>query len=158
MPVYKILDMDKPDEAGVLRQKCKEVKEITPSIIKLLDNLVDTMRANRGVGLAAPQIGVSKRVVVVDTGEGVVELINPVISDPRGQVLDTEGCLSAPGLLCEVPRAQKVRVKAWDREGREVGYRVEGFAARVVQHEVDHLDGILFTDRAVAVKRPRKEA
>ena len=158
MPVYKILDMDNPSEGGVLRQKSREVGEITPNILKLLDNLAETMRANRGVGLAAPQIGVTKRVVVVDTGEGLIELINPEISDPQGHALDTEGCLSAPGLLCEVPRAHRVRVKALDRQGREVGYRVDGFAARVVQHEVDHLDGILFTDRAVAIRRTRQEA
>jgi len=157
LSVYRILDMDKPGEGAVLRQKCKEVGQITPSVLKLLDNLAETMRANRGAGLAAPQIGVTKRVIVVDTGEGLVELINPEISGHEGEALDTEGCLSAPGLYCEVPRALRVRVKGLDRQGREVSYRASGFPARVFQHEVDHLDGILFTDRAVGVRTPRKE-
>ena len=157
LAVYKILDMDDVDEGSVLRQKCIEVKEISPSVTKLLDNLAETMRAARGVGLAAPQIGVTKRVIVVDTGEGLIELVNPEVLEMHGKQVDSEGCLSAPGLLCEVPRAHRVRVKGLDREGREVSYRAEGFAARVFQHEVDHLDGVLFTDRAVSIKRPRQE-
>ena len=157
MPVYRILDMRTPGESEVLRQKCKEVGEITPAVLKLLNNLTDTMRANRGAGLAAPQIGVTKRVIVVDTGTEVIELINPVILSAEGRVSDTEGCLSAPGLYCEVPRAGRVQVKGRDREGREVEYRVDGFTARVFQHEIDHLDGILFTDRASVINPPRKE-
>jgi len=157
LAVYRILDMGRADEENVLRQRCVEVKEVTPAIRKLLDNLADTMRAARGVGLAAPQIGVSKRVIVVDSGEGLIELINPALSDLSGRQVGVEGCLSAPGLYCDVPRAQRVRVKGWDRQGREVSYRAEGFAARVFQHEVDHLDGVLFTDRAVSMKRARQE-
>ncbi len=157
LAVYRILDMDNADEGSMLRQKCVEVKEITPAITKLLDNLADTLRAARGVGLAAPQIGVTKRVIVVDTGEGLIELINPELLEMNGKQVDTEGCLSAPGVYCDVPRAEKVRVRGWDRQGREVAYRAEGFPARAFQHEIDHLDGILFTDRAVAMKRPRQE-
>ena len=144
--------MDKADEENVLRQKSVEVKEITPAIIKLLDNLADTLRSARGVGLAAPQIGVTKRVIVVDTGEGLIELINPEIMEMHGKQVDNEGCLSAPGLYCEVPRAYRVRIKGLDREGREVGYRAEGFAARAFQHEVDHLDGILAVDRITDIR------
>lgn len=144
MAVYKIVEIG--DE--VLRERAKPVKEVTPNIQKLLDNMADTMYAAQGVGLAAPQIGVSKRVIVVDIGEGLVELINPEILEATGNVMDSEGCLSVPGMIGEVARADKVVVKGLNRKGEEVVYRARGFMARAFQHEIDHLEGVIFVDKA----------
>ncbi|MFZ5632923.1 MAG: peptide deformylase [Bacillota bacterium] len=149
MAVYKIVE----NGDDILREKAREVPKITPNIIKLLDNMRDTMYANKGVGLAAPQIGVSKRVIVVDAGEGLYELINPVITETRGEVTDAEGCLSVPGLVGDVRRAEVVRVKGLSRDGREIEIRAEGYAARAFQHEIDHLEGILFIDKAENIRR-----
>ncbi|GAB6157372.1 peptide deformylase [Desulfotomaculum varum] len=149
MAVYQIVEIGDP----VLREKAKPVKEITPNILKLLDNMADTMYAAKGVGLAAPQIGVSKRVIVVDVGEGLVELINPEILEASGQVTDTEGCLSVPGMIGEVARADKLTVKGLNRQGKEVVYRVKGFMARAFQHEIDHLEGIIFVDKASNLRK-----
>ncbi|MBE3588958.1 MAG: peptide deformylase [Thermoanaerobacteraceae bacterium] len=151
MAIYKIVLYG--DE--VLREKARPVTRITPNILRLLDNMRDTMYDARGVGLAAPQVGVSKRVIVVDTGEGLIELINPEIVEARGEETDTEGCLSLPDVLGEVPRAVEVRVRGLDRHGRPVEHQASGFLARALQHEIDHLDGILFIDRALSIKRIR---
>ncbi len=112
----------------ILRKKCKEVKEITPKITTLLDDMADTMYQANGVGLAAPQVGILKRVVVIDTGEGLIEMINPVVVETKGAVVGDEGCLSLPG---------KTAV-----EGTEL-------LAVALCHETDHLDGILYTDKAL---------
>jgi peptide deformylase len=120
---------------------------------KLIDNMRDTMYANKGVGLAAPQIGVSKRVIVVDVGEGLVELINPVIVNAEGRQIDSEGCLSIPDMAGEVARAERVKVKGLDRAGNETEVEARGFFARALQHEIDHLDGILFIDKAINLKK-----
>ena len=151
MAVYKVVE--KGDE--VLREKAREVPKITVNIIKLLDNMRDTMYANKGVGLAAPQIGVSKRVIVVDVGEGLVELINPFIKEARGEAIDLEGCLSIPELVGDVKRAMEIKVKGLNREGQEVEIVAEGYTARAFQHEIDHLDGILFIDKAENIRRNR---
>lgn len=147
MAVYQIIK--KGDE--VLRQRAKEVPEITPNILRLLDNMKDTMFEANGVGLAAPQIGIGKRVIVVDSEDELLELINPEITESEGSETDTEGCLSVPGLIGEVKRAYKVTIKAKNREGKAVELRREGLTARVLQHEIDHLDGILFIDKAEKV-------
>lgn len=144
MAVYRIVEMGEP----VLKEKARPVPKITPNVIKLLENMADTMYEAQGVGLAAPQVGVSKRIAVVDVGDGLIELINPVIIHKEGIETDTEGCLSIPGVKGEVARAAKVRVKALDRHGKEMEYEGEGFLARAFQHEIDHLDGILFVDKA----------
>ncbi|MEW5763134.1 MAG: peptide deformylase, partial [Bacillota bacterium] len=120
---------------------------------KLLANMADTLYNYRGVGLAAPQIGVSKRLVVVDIGKGLLELVNPEILWATGVERGKEGCLSLPGLWGEVDRATEIEVRYLDRRGRELRFRATGFLARVLQHEIDHLDGILFIDRAVSVQR-----
>ncbi|MFZ5649422.1 MAG: peptide deformylase [Bacillota bacterium] len=138
---------------GVLRERAKEVPRITPNIIKLLNNMRDTMYANKGVGLAAPQIGVSKRVIVVDVGEGLIEVINPEVLDLRGEILDLEGCLSIPEVVGDVKRAAEIRVRGLDREGREIELKAEGYLARAFQHEIDHLDGILFIDKAENIRK-----
>ncbi|MCR4419951.1 MAG: peptide deformylase [Clostridia bacterium] len=149
MAVYQILRVG----SDVLRQKARPVPKITPHVERLLDNLADTMYAALGVGLAAPQIGVSKRVIVVDVGEGLIELVNPEIIRREGREVGPEGCLSIPGLEGEVPRSERVVVEGWDRKGATVRVEGTGLLARALQHEIDHLDGILFTDRALRVYR-----
>lgn len=145
MAVYKIVEIGDP----ILRQKARPVKKITPNILKLLDNMADTMYHAQGVGLAAPQIGVSKRVIVVDTGEGLLELINPEVLWEEGEQVGTEGCLSVPGVTREVKRALRVRVKGWDRHGKDIEVEGEKLLARALLHEIDHLNGVLFIDRAL---------
>ncbi len=149
MAVYKVVLMGDP----VLREKAKPVKEINDSILRLLDNLRDTLHEYEGVGLAAPQIGVSKRVIVVENGDEYYELINPEIIKEEGRETAIEGCLSIPQLTGKVKRAARVTVKGLNREGKEVTIEADGLLARAFQHEIDHLDGILFVDRAEWVAR-----
>ena len=135
----------------VLRKTCKEVKEITPNLITLLDDMADTMYDANGVGLAAPQVGILKRVVVIDVGEegpGVLRLINPEILERSGVQNGPEGCLSCPGMYGDVKRSQYVKVKALNEQGEEMIIEAEDFLARALQHEIDHLEGILFIDTA----------
>lgn len=137
-----------PDE--VLHQVAKEVKKITPNVEKLLTDMADTMYEAEGVGLAAPQIGILKRVIVVDVGDdnGLIELINPEIVSKDGEQFGPEGCLSIPGYRGDVRRAQTVTVKGLDRNGNEVTYTGSDLLARAFQHEIDHLNGVLYTDIA----------
>ncbi len=132
----------------LLRKKARPVPEITPDIQTLIDEMVDSMRAASGVGLAAPQIGVSLRVIVWDVGEGVGALVNPKIIRASGMQDGPEGCLSIPGLSGSVERPERVTIRGIDRTGKEVRITGEGLAARCFCHEVDHLDGILFVDLA----------
>ena len=144
----------------VLREHAKPVPKITPNIHKLLDDMADTMYAAQGVGLAAPQVGILKRVIVMDCGEeygGLIELINPEIIKKEGEQFGPEGCLSNPGLQGDVRRAQKCTVKGWDRNGQEIEIEGEELLARCIQHEVDHLNGVLFLDVAERVYRPDPE-
>ncbi|NPV29785.1 MAG: peptide deformylase [Firmicutes bacterium] len=145
MAVYKIVELGDP----VLREKARPVPEVNNNIRKLLANLAETMYAAKGVGLAAPQIGISKRVIVVDVGEGLWELINPEIVSRQGEEIGVEGCLSIPGVAGEVKRAARVVVKGWGRDGNQVEIRASGLGARALQHEIDHLDGILFIDKVI---------
>jgi len=149
MAVYKVVEA----EDDILRLKAKEVTKINSSIYKLLDNMRDTMYEYRGAGLAAPQIGVSKRVIVVDVGDGPIELINPTIVEVDGSATESEGCLSVPGVVGEVTRSAKVKVRGLNRKGEEVEYKAEGYLARAFQHEIDHLNGILFIDKAVNLRK-----
>ena len=144
MAVYQIVEIG----ADVLREKAKEVKEVNSSIVKLLDNMIDTMHAAEGVGLAAPQIGVSKRVIVVQVDDTLVELINPVILEKEGANTAEEGCLSIPNMTGDVVRAAKVRVQGLNRQGEKLDIRAERLLARALQHEIDHLEGVLFVDVA----------
>ncbi|EOS58011.1 peptide deformylase [Paenibacillus barengoltzii] len=140
-----------PDE--VLHQVAKEVKKITPNIQKLLTDMAETMYDAEGVGLAAPQIGILKRVIVVDVGDehGLIELINPEIVSKEGEQFGPEGCLSIPGYRGDVRRAMTVTVKGLDRNGNEVTYTGSELLARAFQHEIDHLNGVLYTDIAERV-------
>ena len=141
----------------VLRQKAVAVKPVDDAVRVLVDDLFETMRAARGVGLAANQIGVARRVAVVDVGEDdppPLVLINPVIVE-RGDEVETaeEGCLSIPEIFGDVERSVRIVVDALDRDGRSYRATATGFKARAIQHEIDHLDGILFLDHLSAVKR-----
>jgi peptide deformylase len=148
------------DPDPVLREHAKPVPKITPNIHKLLDDMAETMYEAQGVGLAAPQIGILKRVIVMDCGEehgGLIELINPEIISKEGEQYGPEGCLSIPGLQGDVRRAQKCAAKGWDRNGNEIIVEGTDLLARCIQHEVDHLNGVLFTDVADKVYRPEPE-
>lgn len=138
------------DPDPVLRKKAKPVTKISGTIKQLLDDMAQTMYDAPGVGLAAPQVGVSKRIVVFDPGEegwDLVELINPeIIAKEEWGVVGIEGCLSIPGMIGDVPRYRKIKVTALDRHGRQFWLEAEDWVARVIQHEVDHLDGIMYTD------------
>jgi len=133
----------------ILREKTAEVKKITPNILKLLDDMAETMYHAEGVGLAAPQIGISKRIAVVDCGPeygGLIELINPEVVSQEGEQFGPEGCLSFPGLVGDVRRAKKCKVRALNRHGEVFEVEGEDLLARAFLHEIDHLNGVLFTD------------
>ncbi|MBX6395908.1 MAG: peptide deformylase [Alicyclobacillaceae bacterium] len=131
----------------VLREKAKEVPQVTPNIQKLIDDMADTMYDADGIGLAAPQVGILKRVIVVDVGEGLLGLVNPEVVLAEGEQTGPEGCLSIPGVQATVTRANHVIVKGLNRDGEPVVVDAEGLLARCLLHEIDHLDGILFLDR-----------
>lgn len=151
MALREILTSEQP----VLRQKAKKVKRVDASTQKLVDDMLETMRAANGLGLAAPQIGISLRVLTIEMPEDDEEpqsgkqviLINPEIVKAEGEQFGEEGCLSIPGYVGLVRRAMKVTVKGLDRKGKEVRVKGEKLLARALQHEIDHLDGVLFTDR-----------
>ena len=130
----------------ILRKRCKEVTKFDEKLGILLDDMYETMTKADGVGLAAPQVGILKRVVVIDVGNGRIELINPEIIDTEGEQDGAEGCLSFPGLFGNVKRPYKVKVKAQDRNGRKFIVEGEELLARAFCHECDHLDGHVFTE------------
>lgn len=133
----------------VLRRKADEIPAVNAEIKALIAEMNDIMYRAHGVGLAAPQVGQSIRLLVYDAGPGARALINPVILKMKGEQFEPEeGCLSIPGLRGVVPRANEIVVKAQDGEGRPIRFRATEFEARVIQHEIDHLDGVLFIDRA----------
>ncbi len=136
---------EKDDE--ILRKVCKEVKVFNDRLGILLDDMYETMLSRDGVGLAAPQVGIIKRVAVIDVGEGKIELINPVIVSEEGVQNGSEGCLSVPGVFGEVERPQKVTVEAFDRHGNKFTVTGEDLLARALCHEIEHLDGKLFLER-----------
>lgn len=133
----------------VLRKKCRPVTSFDERLASLLDDLVETLEASDGVGLAAPQIGILRRVAVVNVRDkrGTIELVNPEIVEEKGAQVGNEGCLSAPNEWCEVERPNRVIVKAYDRHGHEFMISGTELLARALCHEIDHLDGVLFTDR-----------
>ena len=133
----------------ILNKRCKEVKEINSKIIELLDDMAETMYEGNGVGLAAPQVGILKRIVVIDVGYGLIELINPVITETEGEQIETEGCLSIPGVYGKVKRPQRVVVEYLNRDGEKVRTEGTGLKAVCICHELDHLDGILFDEKVI---------
>lgn len=137
------------DGDEILRKKCKEVEIINDKILTLLKDMAETMYKADGVGLAAPQVGILKRIVVIDAGDGLIELINPKIVEKSGQQVRIEGCLSVPGVYAELERPAKVVVEALNAKGEKI--RVEGqeLLATALCHELDHLDGVLFKDKAL---------
>ena len=145
MALRQIVKIGEP----VLRKKSKVVKEINDKLIDLLDDMADTMYEADGVGLAAPQVGILKRVVVVDIGDGLIELINPEIIEAEGEYLDNEGCLSVPGESGDVLRPYRVKVRALNRFGETIEIEGEELLARAFCHEIDHLDGILYIDKVI---------
>jgi len=150
MAILEIKEYGEP----VLREKALPVEEITPEILNLIKDMAETMYADSGVGLAAPQVGVSKRIMVIDGDEdGLIVLINPMIVKSEGEVVDEEGCLSVPGIYSQVKRSSKVTVKALNENGDPIEITKEGLTARTLQHEIDHLDGILFIDRIGRMER-----
>lgn len=134
----------------VLRTEAKKIDEVNKSINDLIDNMFETMYAEDGVGLAGPQVGILKRVAVVDIREGnKVVLINPEIIEKDGKAIMEEGCLSIPGRTGDVVRAENIKVRSLNRKGEEIEFKAEGFEARAIQHELDHLNGVLFVDKVI---------
>ncbi len=144
MALHKIITAENP----ILRRKAKKLHRFDPSIAKLADEMFETMHSARGVGLAAPQIAQSIRIFVAEYEDHKVAMVNPEIVKAEGEMLGTEGCLSIPGYVGEnIRRAEKIVVKGQDVRGKAMKVNAEGWFARVLQHEIDHLDGILFLDR-----------
>jgi len=144
MAIHKIITAENP----ILRRKAKKIHRFDPSISKLAEDMFETMHEAHGVGLAAPQIAQSIRLFVAEFEDRKVAMVNPEIVKAEGEVLGTEGCLSIPGYVGEnIRRAEKVVVKGLDVRGKAIKVNAEGWFARVLQHEIDHLDGILFLDR-----------
>ena len=143
----------------VLKQTAEPIKKIDKRIKKLLDDMAETMYATEGIGIAAPQVGVSLRMVVVDVENKRYDIINPEIISREGSAVDTEGCLSCPDLFGEVERAEKIRVKFTTRYHKEKEIEAEGLLARCIQHEIDHLNGRLFIDIAknITKGKPQRE-
>ncbi|MBI3909800.1 MAG: peptide deformylase [Armatimonadetes bacterium] len=139
-----------PDAVGILRTRCKPVMKVTRETRRLISNMIETMRHAAGLGLAAPQVGVGQRLFVYDVGEGPEALINPEIVQAGEEIeVATEGCLSIPRLQGDVPRHKEIQVTGLNRAGKPVRLPAQNLLARVFQHEIDHLNGVLFVDRAV---------
>ncbi|HXU91450.1 MAG TPA: peptide deformylase [Methylomirabilota bacterium] len=141
----------------VLRRRARPVERVTPEIERIISDMVDTMYDEVGLGLAAPQVGISLRLMVVgdDEGREARALINPVIAEQGGEIVAEEGCLSIPGVFAPIKRAEWVRLDAQDERGRPVSITARGLRARVFQHEMDHLEGVLFIDRLDPVARDK---
>ena len=142
MGIRRILTADEP----ILRERTKRVSTFDASLHRLLDDMLETMRDAPGVGLAANQVGVPLQVAIIEVDDKITELVNPQVVKGAGEQIDWEGCLSIPGYVAEVVRHQKVTVKARDRHGREFRVRGTELLSRALQHEIDHLNGILYID------------
>jgi peptide deformylase len=142
MTIRRILTAEEP----ILRERTKKVSSFDRSLHRLLDDMLVTMRDAPGVGLAANQIGVPLQVAIIEIEDRITELVNPQVVKSSGEQLDWEGCLSIPGYVAEVQRAAKLTVKARDRHGREFRVKGEELMARALQHEIDHLNGLLYVD------------
>lgn len=145
MAIRKVVTTEDP----ILRKHSRKVENFNERLWVLLDDMKDTMYKAEGVGLAAVQVGILRRVIVVDVGDGLLELINPEIIETSGSIQDVEGCLSVPGESGTVERPEYVKIKAQNREGVWRRYEGTGLKARCFCHEIDHLDGILYTDKVI---------
>lgn len=134
---------------AALRKKAREVKDITKHILTLLDDMRETLNIEEGVGLAAPQVGVLRRIAIVEYDDELYELINPVILESSGEVIGEEGCLSVVGIRGTVKRPENIKVTYTDRNGKGQTKEIFGMKARVFCHEIDHLDGVLFVDKMI---------
>ncbi len=137
----------------VLRQRSADVQVVDDDVRRIIDDMFETMEAARGVGLAANQVGLARRVAVIDAEGHRFAMVNPVIVDAEGRATAEEGCLSIPEIFGDVTRAERVVLEALDREGQPFRLEAEGLTARAIQHEIDHLDGILFLDHLGLMKR-----
>jgi peptide deformylase len=137
------------EEDPILRKKSKKIDEITERIQILLEDMVETMDYADGVGLAAPQVGVLRRAIVIDIGDGPMKIMNPEILEINGEAIDVEGCLSIPGRSGTVKRPEWIKIKYLDIDGKEQILEGEGLFARALCHEIDHLEGILYTDKII---------
>lgn len=145
------------DSDPILRKVSREVKDVNDRIKILLEDMADTMYENDGVGLAAPQVGVLRRVIVIDIGDGIIKLINPEIIEKEGEFVDVEGCLSVPNRAGTVMRPERVKVRYLDELGQEKTIEGHGLLAKALCHEIDHLNGILFTDKIIEEIYPEDE-
>ncbi len=141
----------------ILRKKAKKVEKVNDFIRTILDDMADTMYKNDGLGLAGNQVGILKRLIVIDDGYGLLQLVNPTITEREGCVKKEEGCLSLPQTYGEVERAEAIKVNAQDRKGRKIEFEAKGILARIIQHEIDHLDGKLFIDSAENVYKANEK-
>jgi peptide deformylase len=140
----------------ILRRLAAPVAAVTPEIKTLIADMAETMWHQVGIGLAAPQIGVSLRIFVMDDGKrGARAIVNPVVTERGGVVKEEEGCLSLPGIFAEVERSKSLRIEGLDGEGQPISFEAQGLQAKIIQHELDHLDGVLFIDRLPPVTRDR---
>ncbi len=139
--------------ATILRKRCLPIEEVGENEINLLKNMAETMYRNRGIGLAAPQVGVDKQIIIADIGRGLIELINPQILSLKGKEKLDERCLSLPGISVEVKRAREIIVSGLNKRGKTVETRLKGLIARVIQHEIDHLRGTLIIDYVNFIRR-----
>ena len=130
-----------------------EVEELSDSLQNLIDNMLETMYIFKGVGLAAPQVGMLTQVATVDIGQGPISLINPKIVETQGEETAEEGCLSVPDVYLEIERSKRIAVTAININGKEIAFEAEGLLARVIQHEIDHLKGVLILDRIPSLER-----
>ena len=141
----------------ILRKQCREVTEVNVRIRMTMEDMLETMRAEVGAGIAGPQVGVMRRMFVAEPEPGrVYYMINPVITEQSGSQSGDEGCLSVPGLIGTVERPERIKMKALDLDGNEQEYEFEGWDATVMCHEYDHLDGILYIDKATNIRTPEE--
>lgn len=147
----------KVDGDPILRKKSRNVEKIDDRILTLLEDMEETMIDSDGIGLAAPQVGILRRVVVIDIGDGLLKIINPEIKKREGEIIDIEGCLSVPGISGTVNRPEKVVLQYLNEDNEEVEIEAEGLLARAICHEVDHLDGILYIDKVIEYIEPDEE-
>ena len=138
---------------AILREKAQPVKEITQEIKALINNMAETMYRYEGIGLAAPQVGIGERIITADIGDGLIAVANPEVLHSSGVQTGQEGCLSLPGIVLEIERAGEIVVEGLNAEGKRVELRASDLFARVLQHEIDHLNGLLIIDRISLAKR-----